>query len=59
VVKASNVYFNGEFKTANIKVLDKDMYEVTVITYDGKRGKCVIHKKEDWSLEVIEDEEVK
>jgi len=57
-MKASEAYFKGEFHTVNMKPLDNDLLEITVLTWDGKIGKCVIKRNPDGSLEVIEDEDI-
>jgi len=57
-MKASEAYFKGEFHTINIKPLDETTTEIVVYTWDGKKGRCVIKRNSDGSLEIIEDEEV-
>jgi len=58
MVKASEAYFNGNFKVVNVRPLEGGEFEIIVITYDGKKGRCVIKRNPDESLEVIEDEDI-
>ena len=57
-MKASEAYFKCEFHTVNIRAIDDTTTEVIVYTWDGKKGRCVIKRNPDGSLEVIEDEDL-
>jgi len=57
-MKASEAYFKGKFHTVSMKPLENSLMEVQVFTWDGKKGRCVIKRNQDGSLEVVDDEDL-
>jgi len=58
-MKASEAYLKCEFHTVHIKGNSDGSREIEVLTWDGKRGKCVIRTREDGSIEILYDEDLR